>query len=133
MRRRLTRRFGAQCAMLAVLFGLLSLVAYACPVRNPPAHVTGTHAAMHAAARGTPCAGMTEAPGSPLTNACEVHCSDGVTLPSPRDLPPCALVALPRPTSVPALPAPASHAGRTSLEALQGAPPPALRYCRLLI
>jgi hypothetical protein len=133
MRRRLVRRFGVQCALLAMLFGQLSLVVYACPVQYPPAGFAAADTASRAAGHGTPCAGMTEAPESPLTNACEVHCNDGVTPPTPQDLPQCALVALPPPAFAPAPPAPAGHAVRASFEALQGAPPLALRYCRLLI
>jgi hypothetical protein len=80
-----------------------------------------------------PCAGMAGAPVSPQGNACEVHCTDGVTLPTQPDLPQVALTALPVPALVHGQLVPSSETARTPYAALPGAPPLILQYCRLLI
>jgi len=115
-----------------MLFGQFAIVAYACPVQGPVAPVLMVHAATPADAA-TPCGGMAAAPESPRSNACEVHCNDGVTLPAPPDLPQVALAALPVPTLALAMLATADEAARTPYAALPGAPPLTLQFCRLLI
>ena len=118
--------------MLAMLFGQFAIVAYACPVQGPVAPVLMVHAATPADAA-TPCGGMAAAPESPRSNACEVHCNDGVTLPASPDLPPVVLAALPLPGMPVATLAAAEIAARTPYAALPGAPPLTLQFCRLLI
>ena len=80
-----------------------------------------------------PCGGTDGAVESPRANACEVHCSDSVTLPAQPELPQVALVALPVPAIALAQLASSGDAARTPYAALPGAPPLTLRFCRLLI
>ena len=91
--------------------------------RSAPAGVAAEH----------PCSGMAPEPAAPQTVACEVHCTDGVTLPASPDLPPVVLTVLP----LPVLPLDALAAGdvaaRTPYVALPGAPPLTLQFCRLLL
>ena len=72
-------------------------------------------------------------PESPQANACEVHCNDGVTLPTQPDLPPVALAALPVAAISLAQLAHSADVARTPYAALPGAPPLTLQFCRLLI
>ena len=130
---KLIRRFGAHGAMLAMLFAQFAIVAYACPVQSPGAPAAMAHVAMHLDADGNPCAGMVGTPESPLANACEVHCNDGVTLPTQPDLPHVVLTALPVPSIALAQLAFSEQAARTPYAALPGAPPLTLQFCRLLI
>jgi hypothetical protein len=130
---RLIRRVGARCALLAMLFGQCAVVAYACPVQAPAAPAVAAHVAMHAGAGENPCAGTDGAPDAPPANACEVHCSDGVTLPAQSQLPLVALAAQPVPTNALARLALAADLARTPGKALPGAPPLNLQFCRLLI
>ena len=76
---------------------------------------------------------MTRPADTSEANACEVHCNDGVTSPGEPDLPPVTLTALPVTTVALAQLAAADGIARTPLAPLPGAPPPTLRFCRLLI
>ncbi len=133
MRRRFARYLGAYCATLALLFGQFALAAYVCPTQSPNVAVGSVHVTMHHEMGQPPCAAMPLPADTPDANACEVHCSDGVRLPAQPELPPVVLAALPVP--VPALAQLAQSAEPTSTPyaALPGAPPPTLRFCRLLI
>lgn len=116
-----------------MLFSQFAMSVYACPVLGPVAPVTMPHAAMRADAGENPCAGMDIAPATSQANACEVHCTDGMTLPASPDLPLVVLTALPLPAMPVATLAAAEMAAKTPYAALPGAPPPALQFCRLLI
>jgi len=117
--------------MVAMLVGQFAVVAYACPVQGEAIPMALPHVAAHAGDGS--CAGMAGTSESPQANVCEVHCNDGVTLPAQPDLPQVALVALPVPAIALAQLAPSAAAARTPYAALPGAPPPTLRFCRLLI
>ena len=109
------------------------MAAYACPVQGSPAAPVIAHAAAAEEITHHPCGAAAPDPAPPQTVACEVHCTDGVTLPASPDLPPVVLTALP----VPATPLPTfatvDGAARVLCAALPGAPPPSHRFCRLLI
>ena len=130
---KLVRRLGAHGAMLAMLFAQFAIVAYACPVQSADVLVAPPHVAVHMDTDGNPCPGMAGSPESPLANACEVHCNDGVTLPAQLELPQVVLAALPVPGIAVAQLAISEQAARTPHAALPGAPPLTLQFCRLLI
>ena len=130
---KLFRRLGAHGAMLAMLFAQFAVVAYACPVQSPGAPAVMAHVAMYSEGGENPCAGVPSAPESAQANACEVHCNDGVTFPTPPDLPPIALTALPVAAISLEQLAYSAAAARTPYAALPGAPPLTLQFCRLLI
>lgn len=125
-------RLGAHGAMLAMLFAQFAVVAYACPVQSQGVPAAMPHVANYAGAGESPCAAA-GTPESPQANACEVHCNDGVTLPTQPHLPPVAWAVLPVAAIGLAQLAHSADVTRTPYAALPGAPPPTLRYCRLLI
>jgi hypothetical protein len=127
------RRFVAQFAILAMVFSQFAMTAYACPVQGPVAPVAMVDAAPHGDTGEHPCTGMDLAPATSQANACEVHCTDGVTLPASPDLPPVVLMALPMPAMPVATLAAAEIGAKTPYAALPGAPPLTLQFCRLLI
>ena len=126
------RRLVAHFAIAVMAFGQFAMTGYACPVQGvvPP---VATLAAQEIDAVAGPCAGMNVPPATSQANACEFHCTDGVTLPAQPDLPLVALTALPAPAIVRAVLATTDGAARTPLAALPGAPPLILQFCRLLI
>ena len=121
------RRFVSQFAMLAVVFGQLSITAYACPVQGVAMPV-----AMTRSSSADDCAGMAPA-ATPPANACEVHCADATAAPASPDLPPFALTALPVSAIPLAALATTTEGSTTPHAALPGAPPLSLQFCRLLI
>ena len=127
------RRIVAQFAILAMVFSQFAMTAYACAVLGPVAPVAMATGVPNGGTGEHPCAGMDVAPATSQANACEVHCTDGVTLPASPDLPPVVLTALPLPAMPVASLAAAEIAARTPFAALPGAPPLTLRFCRLLI
>ena len=118
-----------------MLFGQFALAAYACaaprPVMAAPVHLA--HAMMHTEAGQVPCSAMVLPADAPQANACEVHCTDGATSLVPPDWPQVTLAALPVPTLALAQLATVDGVARTPLAPLPGAPPPTVRFCRLLI
>jgi|KBSMisStaDraftv2_1062788.scaffolds.fasta_scaffold56442_2 hypothetical protein len=133
MKRRFARNLGAHCAMVAMLFGQFALAAYGCAEAGPVTPITGAHAAMHFEAGTTPCPTMASTSDAPQANACEVHCNDSVTLPGQPDWPPVTLAPLPVPSLALAQLDTVDGAPRAPLAPQSGAPPPSLRFCRLLI
>jgi hypothetical protein len=132
MRSRSARGFGAYCAMLAMLFGQVALAAYACASPRPVTPAVMMHA-MDTEAGQVPCAAMLSPADAPKANACEVHCNDGLTSPGQPDSPHVTLAALPVPTLALAELGTVSSASRAPRAPLPGAPPPTVRFCRLLI
>ena len=133
MRSRFARNLGARCALVAMLFGQFALAAYACASSRPVMPFPMMHIAMDAEAGQVPCAAMHSPADAPQANACEVHCSDGMTSPGEPASPPVVLAPLPVPTLALEELATVDGAARTPLAPLSGAPPPTLQFCRLLI
>lgn len=133
MRGRFARKIGAHCAMVAMLFGQFALAAYACAAAQPITPIAAAHAAMHGEAGTTPCGTMASTHDAPQANACEVHCTDGMTSPGEPASPPVVLAPLPVPTLALEELATVDGAARTPPAPLSGAPPPTLQFCRLLI
>ena len=133
MRTRFARYLGAHCAIVAMLFGQVALTAYACAAVQPMMPISVVHAAMDSEAGQVPCASMLSPGDAPQANACEVHCNDGVTSLVQPDWPTVTLTALPVLTLALAQLATVEGAARVPLAPLPGAPPPTLRFCRLLI
>jgi hypothetical protein len=125
------RRFVAQIAILALLFGQIMTAAYACPVQGLAAAPAAAHATAHAGLG--PCGGMDQGPADTQANACEVHCTDGIADSAQPDLPPVVLAALPVAALALAEPGMGTAGHEASISPLSGAPPVALRFCRLLI
>lgn len=116
-----------------MLFGQFALAAYACAAPRPVTPAVMAHAMMDAEAGQAPCAAMLSPADTPQANACEVHCNDGVTSPGQPDWPQVTLAPLPVPTLALAKLATVDGAARSSCAPLPGAPPPTVRFCRLLI
>jgi hypothetical protein len=133
MRSRSARGFGAYVAIVAMLFGQLALAAYACAAPRPVMPLIMAHAMMDTEAGQVPCAAMLSPADTPQANACEVHCIDGLTSPGQPDCPQVSLALLPAPTLALASLPTFSGVGRSSPVPLSGAPPPTVRFCRLLI
>jgi len=80
-----------------------------------------------------PCHGHDAEPATPVTNFCEVHCTDGATPVAALDLP--LIVLAPLPLAL----APYEHVAANSsspaddVDAQSCAPPRNLQFCRLLI
>ena len=122
--------------MLAMLFGQFALAAYA--VRGAAAGRAASRWRTRCRDAGdagqVPCAAMLSPADAPQANACEVHCTDGVTsLDASRIWPPVTLAALPVPTLALAQLADATGPPDAPSAPLPGAPPPTVRFCRLLI
>lgn len=127
------RRFVASFAIALVAFGQIAMTVYACPVPGVAAPIAVTHGAMPQEAGGLPCAGRHEVPAPAQANLCEVHCSDGIGVPSLPDLPQVVLHALPAATVPLAAFDAAESRSPAWIEPISGAPPLALQFCRLLI
>jgi hypothetical protein len=119
--------------MLAMLFGQFALAAYACATPRPVTPAVMAHAMMDTEAGQVPCAAMLSPADAPQANACEVHCTDSVTSPGQPDFPQVTLAALPVPTMALAELGTVNDASRAPWAPLPGAPPPTVRFCRLLI
>ncbi|MEO8304940.1 MAG: hypothetical protein ABI724_12545 [Betaproteobacteria bacterium] len=127
------RRFVALVAIAVIAFGQFATTAFACLALPAPPPAVLAQGATSTDAGDLPCADGHPAPVSAQGNRCEVHCTDGITVPSQSDLPPVVLHALPV-LAVPlaalgALAGPAPE----SIAPVSGAPPLALQFCRLLI
>jgi hypothetical protein len=133
MRSRSARGFGAYCAIVAMLFGQFALAAYACAAPRPVMPDILAHAMMNTEAGQFPCAEMLTPGETPQANACEVHCTDGLTSAGQPDCPPVSLALLPAPTLALASLPTFSGVARLAPVPLSGAPPPTVRFCRLLI
>ena len=132
----LVRRLGAHCAIAG--HAVRPVRAW----RRTPARCTApaAPAAMahvadaHGSGAGFRAPAMAGHPHAPQANACEVHCTDGVTLPAQPDLPQVvAGGAAGRRRSRSRSSRRSAEAARTPDAALPGAPPPTLQFCRLLI
>jgi len=133
MRRRSARYLGAHFAILAMLFSQLALATYACASSRPVGPVPTAHSSAAGDAGQVPCAAMLSPAESPQGNACEVHCNDGLTSAGQPDLPLVTLAVLPAPPLAPEAFADAREVVCASWVPLPGAPPPIVRFCRLLI
>jgi hypothetical protein len=127
------RRAVALFAALGLAFAQLATSAYACPLQGSGVPLAEAHAASAPGPAGHPCSGPAPEPVDTQTNACEVHCTDGLTLPASPDLPPVVLAALRAPAGALAALAAADLQPRTPPAARPGAPPLTLQFCRLLI
>ena len=116
-----------------MLFGQFALAAYACAAPRPVMPAVMAHAMMDAEAGHVPCAAMLSPDDAPRANACEVHCTDGLTSAGQPDCPPVSLAVLPAPTLALASLPTVSGVARLAPVPLSGAPPPTVRFCRLLI
>jgi len=133
MRRRSARYIGAHFAILAMLFSQIALATYACATPQRVAPVPIAQGPVEGDAGQVPCAAMLSPSDTPQANACEVHCTDGLTLAGQPDLPQVTLVALPVPDLRLGSLAEARDPALASWVPLPGAPPPTVRFCRLLI
>ena len=127
------RRSVALFAIALVFFGQIAMTVYACPVPGVAAPIAVTHGATPQEAAGFPCAGGHEVPARAQANLCEVHCSDGIGVPSQPDPPQVVLHALPAVTVPLADFGAAGSRTPAWIEPISGAPPLALQFCRLLI
>jgi hypothetical protein len=140
MRTGSTRRAVAWIGILGIVLAQFALTAHACalgasasfdPLGATIADARPAHVAMPDRAS-SPCGHEADLAGG--ANLCEVHCSDGATSgSSAADLPPVALAALPVAAAPFAALSTAESAGLARPATLPGAPPPVLRFCRLLI
>jgi hypothetical protein len=80
MRRRSARYIGAHFAILAMLFSQIALATYACATPQRVAPVPIAQGPVEGDAGQVPCAAMLSPSDTPQANACEVHCTDGLTL-----------------------------------------------------
>lgn len=119
--------------MLAMLFSQIALAAYACATPQPVAPVPMAHGSANGDAGQVPCAAMLSPSETLHTNACEVHCTDGLTSLTQPDWPRVTLLALPVPELALDSLADATGPAHASWVPLPGAPPPTVRFCRLLI
>jgi hypothetical protein len=124
------RRFSAWLGILGIAFAQVAVTAHAC-ITGVSVHASAARAV--AMAHEGHCIGVQgTAPVAPVSNACEVQCTDGAPSVAAPDMPPVALVALP------VAPTPISMAvderewDRSVLAATSAAPPPLLQFCRLL-
>lgn len=125
------RRFIARCLVGGVVFAQMATAAYAFDgVPGRAASALASSSAPVNVATGH-CAGL--ASDTTPANVCEVHCTDSVAAPSAPDLPPVSLIALPVDVVPFTALADRVERMRTPLGALSGAPPPTLRFSRLLI
>ena len=116
-----------------MLFGQFALAAYACAALRPVMSDNIAHAMMDTEAGQVPCSAMVLPADAPQANACEVHCTDGVTSLVPPDWPQVTLSALPVSTRASAHLATVDGVAPAIIAPLPWAPPPTLRFCRLLI
>ena len=116
-----------------MLVGQLALAAYAGVAPQAVTPVTIAQGATHGEAGQGPCAAMQTPADAPLANTCEVRCTDGATSSGQPDLPQVTWALLPSPTLAPAKLASVSGSARLTYAPLPGAPPPTVRFCRLLI
>ncbi len=72
------------------------------------------------------------APVAPVSNACEVQCTDGAPSAASPDIPPVTLAILPAAPASVAVTTDAREWDRSVLAATSAAPPPLLQFCRLL-
>ena len=116
------RRFSAWLGILGFAFAQAVVAAHACVTGAP---VLASAARAVAMAHEGHCAGVqgTE-PVAPVSNACEVQCTDGAPSAASPDIPPA-------PASV-AVTTDAREWDRSVLAATSAAPPPLLQFCRLL-
>jgi len=133
MSRRSARHLGAHFAILAMLFSQLALATYACASLRPVAPAPAAHSSAAGHAGQVPCAAMLSPAESPQGNACEVHCNDVLTSAGQLELPQVTLAMLPAPTLALEAFAAAKDIVCASWVPLPGAPPPIVRFCRLLI
>jgi hypothetical protein len=125
------RRMAAWLGILGIAFAQAVVAAHAC-VTGAPVHASAARAV--AMAHEGHCAGVQgTAPVAPVSNACEVQCTDGAPVTAAPDLPPVMQVAMILPSSPPAVPVEARARDRSVLASSGAAPPRALQFCRLLI
>jgi hypothetical protein len=130
---RSARRFVALFAIAVTAFGQIASSAMACTALPVLAPAGFAQAAASPNAGDVPCANGHQAPESAQANLCEVHCTDGIAVPSNPDLPPVVLHALPAiDVALASLGADDSPAPE-SIAPVSGAPPLTLQFCRLLI
>ncbi len=127
------RRVIAPLVSVAIVFAQLALTAHACAFHGSATLLAAAHAASRSEVVHHPCTESTAAPKSPQANTCEVHCTDGATLPVSPDVPSVTLAALPVPEILLVARTATERAARASTTALPGAPPAAIAFCRLLI
>lgn len=120
----------AWIALVGVLFAQMAMAAYAFD-GAPERAEAGIAAAAPDGSGGSHCTGV--APEPAPANVCEVHCTDGVASPSGPVLPPVLLTALPCPVLAHSALDIDSQRAWAPDATLAGAPPPTLRYCRLLL
>jgi hypothetical protein len=126
-------RVVARVVVAAFVAAQLAVSAYACPVQVGASPIPVAHGAVGSEAGDAPCTGMDHVPLHAQSNACEVHCTDGVTSPGRPDLPPVALATHPAGAVAPA-DIRVVHTGFCrSIAPVAGAPTLNLRFCRLLI
>jgi hypothetical protein len=131
--KRSLRRLVARIAIAALAFGQLVAVVHACGtgVAIGPDHRAATIAA--GAAAKDLCGAHAGAPVAPPANLCTAHCQDGTIPVVTPDLPPMALAPLPVAGPLPELLERSGAEYLAHIRAPGGAPPPTLRYCRILI
>jgi len=124
------RRFSAWLGILGFAFAQAVVTAHAC-VTVASVHASAARAV--AMAHEGHCAGMQgTAPVAPVSNACEVQCTDGAPSVASPDIPPVTLAILPAAPASVAVTTDAREWDRSVLAATSAAPPPLLQFCRLL-
>jgi hypothetical protein len=124
------RRIAAWLGILGIAFAQAVVAAHAC-VTGVPVHASAARAV--AMAHEGHCAGVQgTAPVAPVSNACEVQCTDGAPSVAPLDIPPVTLAILPVAPAAVAVATDVREWDRSVLAATSAAPPPLLQFCRLL-
>jgi hypothetical protein len=126
---RARRRLLACLGIRGIAFAQIVATAHACTVRPSAAALPG----VALAATGEHCAGAhQQAQVAPSGNVCEVQCSEGtLTAPAP-DVPYVALAPLPLPPAPATIDVALRDTDVSRLVPTGGAPPPHLRFARLL-
>ena len=124
------RRFSAWLGILGIAFAQAGVAAHAC-VTDASVHASAARAV--AVAHDGHCAGVQgTAPVAPVSNACEVQCTDGAPSVAPLDIPSVTLAVLDVAPAPVAVIIDAREWDRSVLAATSAAPPPLLQFCRLL-
>jgi hypothetical protein len=124
------RRFAAWFGILGIAFAQFAVTAHAC-LTGAVVHATAAKAV--AMAHEGHCAGVqAKAPLAPVSNACEVQCTDGAPSAAAPDLPPVLQAVLPVAPPAVLLPFSERAVDVAALAAASAQPPPQLQFGRFL-
>lgn len=130
---RTLRRWTTWFCLAGFLFMQGTLIAYACPLRAPPA-AAGAVQSIAAGDVNEACPGHAEPADTDASPACVPHCESqtSVSGSGAPQLPPLALAPFLVAVAAPATPANVLLVAHHPLDANAAAPPIALQFCRLL-